>query len=89
MVKNAEPSSTTATNFFTGRRGDKVPRWDKMMAKANQSTRSQSYKNNQSHFERSQINSHLATLIAGQTEMKRNFPSEINTKEFKQAFLRG
>lgn len=31
----------------------------------------------------------MATLIAGQTEMKRIFPSEINTKEFKQAFLRG
>lgn len=35
------------------------------------------------------VNSHLAELIAGQTEMKRIFPSEINTKEFKQNFLRG
>jgi hypothetical protein len=35
------------------------------------------------------VNSHLAELTKGRTEMKRIFPSEINTKEFKQAFLRG
>jgi len=39
MVKNAEPSSTTATNFFNGRKGDKVPRFDKMLATAKQNTR--------------------------------------------------
>ena len=82
MVKNLEPSSTTATNFFNGRKGDKVPRFDRIMANAKENTRAQSSKN-MSHFERNQINSHLASLIAGQTEMKRIFPSEINTKEFK------
>ena len=39
MVKNLEPSSTTATNFFNGRKGDKVPRWDKIIAYAKQNTR--------------------------------------------------
>ena len=35
------------------------------------------------------VHEHLEELLKGQTEMKRHFPSVIDTKQFKQDFLRG
>jgi hypothetical protein len=88
IVRNLEASSTTAVNFYNGRKADKVPRFDKILenAKYSRDPRGKSATNRNGYLT---VNSHLAELIAGQTEMKRIFPSEINTKEFKQNFLRG
>lgn len=88
IVRNLEPSSTTGTNFFNGRKGDKAPRFDKILeaAKYSRDPRAKSTRGREKY---TVVNNHLADLLKGQTEMKRIFPSEINTAEFKQAFLRG
>jgi len=35
------------------------------------------------------LHEHLHELVDGKTQMKRDFPSVIDTKDFKQKFLRG
>jgi hypothetical protein len=89
IVKNSEAPSTTLSNFFQGRQGNKAPRFDKILLAAKQQhiPRAQSYQNARKGTV--QPHEHLQALLEGQTEMKRHFPSMINTKQFKQDFLRG
>jgi hypothetical protein len=64
IVRNLEPSSTTGTNFFNGRKGDKAPRFDKILeaAKYSRDPRAKSTRGREKY---TVVNNHLADLLKG------------------------
>lgn len=84
IVKNQEAPNTSGNAFFQERKAEKAPRFDKILLAAKQQhiPRAQST-SNQKRGREVPVHDHLAELLKGRTEMKRHFPSMINTKQFK------
>jgi hypothetical protein len=88
-VKNLEAPNTTGSNFFLGRKGEKAPRFDKILLAVKQQDLPRAHSMGKKIKRRGEPNAELEQLLKGRTEMKRYFPSMIDTKKFKQEFLRG
>jgi hypothetical protein len=64
IVRNLEPSSTTATNFFNGRKADKAPRFDKILEAAKYS-RDPKARSTNARDKYVTVHNHLADLLKG------------------------
>mmetsp|Transcript_13151 Transcript_13151/g.22262 ORF Transcript_13151/g.22262 Transcript_13151/m.22262 type:complete len:155 (-) Transcript_13151:37-501(-) len=68
---------------------EKVPRFDKILLSVKQQGRSNSQQTMQPRGANTTLHELLHKLVEGKKDMQRIFPEMLNTKEFKQQFLRG
>lgn len=89
IIKNSAPAISYKHSIFTGRPADAVPRFDKMILKAQEIDRAKSSQGARLAKQREEHTDNLSKLILGQNEMRRLYAPVIDTKEYKQQFLRG
>jgi hypothetical protein len=81
IVLNQEAPDQTYTNFFKGRRAEKVPRFDKMILNAKNIPRATSQSSGRDFQARSmKMHDHLEALLEGKRDMRRDFTSMIDPK---------
>ena len=83
IIKNAAPPISYKTSVFTGRPADGVPRFDKMILKAQEMDRAKSSQAARLKEQREHQTGNLSKMILGQKEMQRLYAPVIDTKEYK------
>lgn len=89
IIKNSAPPISYKHSVFTGRPADIVPRFDKMILKAAEIDRAKSSQHARLRGKREEHTENLSKLVLSQKEMNRLYAPVIDTKEYKQHFLRG
>lgn len=84
IIKNAAPPISYKHSVFTGRPADGVPRFDKMITKAQEIDRAKSSQHARLARQREEHTEALSKLIMGQKEMSRLYAPVLDTKEYKQ-----
>lgn len=84
IIKNAAPPISYKHSVFTGRQADGVPRFDKMILKAQEIDRAKSSQGARLQKQREEHTDNLSKLILGQKDMQRLYAPVIDTKDYKQ-----